>query len=82
VNQTEGEVYPGVNVTGEALERYVHAHNPPNSWVGSYEDSLSDDPLVVVDEEPVSFEASRVFGLLIGRYSFVPNGIHKYRIRW
>jgi hypothetical protein len=59
VNQTLGEVYPGVNVTGEALERYVHAHNHPTASGLLRRCSLPDDPLAVVDEEP-AFEASRV----------------------
>jgi choline dehydrogenase-like flavoprotein len=75
VNQTEGEVYPGVNVTGKALERYIHAHNLPNShWVGSTKMGPADDPLAVVDEE---LRVRGVQGLRIvdsGVIPFVPNG--------
>jgi choline dehydrogenase len=75
VNQTEGEVYPGINVTGEALKRYIHAHNLPNShWVGSTKMGAADDPLAVVDEE---LRVRGVQGLRIvdsGVIPFVPNG--------
>lgn len=75
VNQTKGEVYPGVNVTGKGLEKYVHAHNLPNShWVGSTKMGSADDPLAVVNEE---LRVRGVQGLRIvdaGVIPFVPNG--------
>jgi choline dehydrogenase-like flavoprotein len=75
VNSTQGEVYPGVHVKGEELEKYVHAHNLPNShWVGSTKMGSDDDPLAVVDEE---LRVRGVHGLRIvdsGVIPFVPNG--------
>jgi len=51
-DQTENELYPGANITGEDLERYVHDNSLANShWVGSTKMGKADDPLAVVDEE-------------------------------
>jgi choline dehydrogenase-like flavoprotein len=75
VNQTMGEVYPGVSVTDGELRRYIRVSNLPNShWVGSTKMGAANDPLAVVDEE---LRVRGVHGLRIvdsGVIPHAPNG--------